>query len=229
MLLPCTLIEPNPTTYFIVLSYRLPTGWAIGWSGFESLRGLGIFRFSTESRSALGPTYPPIQYVQGALSLGVRRPRREAGHTIPSSAEVKECVGLYLHYPNTSSWRGAYLSTGTTLPLPRKLTSIPLIHITQPTTAQHTPVKVKLSLCLTKHRAMKTYWGSGGTAPCILDLCTRWSWVVSFTHRPLYPQGKSPGTHWIGGWMGPRAGLDTVAKRKIPCPRPDSHPRYSSP
>jgi hypothetical protein len=24
------------------------------------------------------------------------------------------------------------------------------------------------------------------------DLCTRWSWVVSFTPQPLYPQGKSP-------------------------------------
>jgi hypothetical protein len=34
-------------------------------------------------------------------------------------------------------------------------------------------VKVKLSLCLTKHYAMKTYWGSGGIAPRILDLGTR--------------------------------------------------------
>jgi len=29
-------------------------------------------------------------------------------------------------------------------------------------------------------------------APRILDLGTRWYWVVSFTTRPLYPQGKSP-------------------------------------
>jgi hypothetical protein len=35
-------------------------------------------------------------------------------------------------------------------------------------------VKVKLSLCLTKHNAMKTYWGSGSIAPRILDLGTRW-------------------------------------------------------
>jgi hypothetical protein len=34
-------------------------------------------------------------------------------------------------------------------------------------------VKVKLSLCLTKHHAMKTYWGSGGIVPCILNLGTR--------------------------------------------------------
>jgi hypothetical protein len=39
---------------------------------------------------------------------------------------------------------------------------------------------------------MKTYWGSGGIAPRILDLGTRWRWVVSFTPRPLYHQGKSP-------------------------------------
>jgi hypothetical protein len=25
----------------------------------------------------------------------------------------------------------------------------------------------------------------------------------------------TPGTHWIGGWVGPRAGLDDVEKRKI--------------
>jgi hypothetical protein len=25
--------------------------------------------------------------------------------------------------------------------------------------------------------------------------------------------GRSPGTHWIGGWLGPRAGLDDVEKR----------------
>jgi hypothetical protein len=29
-------------------------------------------------------------------------------------------------------------------------------------------VKVKLSLCLTKHYAMKTYWGSGGIVAHIL-------------------------------------------------------------
>jgi hypothetical protein len=34
-------------------------------------------------------------------------------------------------------------------------------------------VKVKLSLCLTKHHTMKAYWGSGGIAPCIIDLGTR--------------------------------------------------------
>jgi hypothetical protein len=29
------------------------------------------------------------------------------------------------------------------------------------------------------------------------------------------PRERAPGFHWIGGWMGPSAGLDAVAKRKI--------------
>jgi len=45
--------------------------------------------------------------VPGALSLRVKRPRREADHSLPSSVEVIECVELYLHYPSTPSWRGA--------------------------------------------------------------------------------------------------------------------------
>jgi hypothetical protein len=57
------------------------------------------------------------------------------------------------------------------------------------------------------------------------DLGTRWRWVVIFTPRPLYPQGRAPGTHWIGGWVSPRAVLDAVVKRKIPSPRRESNPR----
>jgi hypothetical protein len=60
--------------------------------------------------------------------------------------------------------------------------------------------KVKLSLCLTKNHAMKAYWGSGGIA----------SRPGRFT-----PRERAPGTHWIGGWVGSRAVLDAVVKRKI--------------
>jgi hypothetical protein len=42
-----------------------------------------------------------------ALSLGLKRLGRETDLSPPSSSEVKECVELYLHSPNTSSWRGA--------------------------------------------------------------------------------------------------------------------------
>jgi hypothetical protein len=65
-------------------------GWTIGVLGFDSRRGLGIFLSTTAFRPALGPTHPPIQWVPGALSLRVKRPGREADHSPPSSAEVKE-------------------------------------------------------------------------------------------------------------------------------------------
>jgi hypothetical protein len=55
------------------------------------------FHFFVSSRPALGPTQPPIQWVIGALSPGVKRPRRYTNHSPPISAEVKK----------TTLWRGA--------------------------------------------------------------------------------------------------------------------------
>jgi hypothetical protein len=70
---------------------------------------LGIFLFTTASRPTLWPTQSLIQWVLGALFLGVKRLGREADHSPPSSAEVKECVELYFHSSNTPSWRDAQL------------------------------------------------------------------------------------------------------------------------
>jgi hypothetical protein len=81
----------------------------MGVLGFDSRWGLGIFLFSIASRTALGPTQSLIQWVPGRLSLGVRRPRREADQSPPSSAEIKERVKLYIHSRNTPAWRGAQL------------------------------------------------------------------------------------------------------------------------
>jgi hypothetical protein len=79
-------------------------------SRYDYRWGLGIFLFTTASRTALEPTQPPIRWMPGALSLGVKWPGREADHSPPSSAEVKELVELYLHSLNTPSWRGAQLN-----------------------------------------------------------------------------------------------------------------------
>jgi hypothetical protein len=54
----------------------------IGVLGFDSRRRLGIFLFTTASRTALGPTQPPIQRVPGAHILAVKRPRRETDHSL---------------------------------------------------------------------------------------------------------------------------------------------------
>jgi hypothetical protein len=39
------------------------------------------------------------------------------------------------------------------------------------------------------------------------------------------PGERTPGTHCTGGWMGPRAGLDTEVRGKILSPLPGIEPR----
>jgi hypothetical protein len=68
----------------IALSYGLDV------RGFESRQWLGIVLFTTASRPALGPTQPPIEWVSGVTSLGVKWPWSLAGHSPPSSAGIKE-------------------------------------------------------------------------------------------------------------------------------------------
>jgi hypothetical protein len=105
----------NTVNTFIKINFNIivpqcwATGWTIGVLGFYSRRWLGMFLFTTASRTALGPTQPPIHWVPGALSLVVKRPGREADHSPPSSAEVEEWVEIYLHSPNTPSWSDAQL------------------------------------------------------------------------------------------------------------------------
>jgi hypothetical protein len=71
--------------------------------------GAGNFSFHHHVQHGSGPTQTPIQWVPGTLSMGIKWPGREADHLPPSSAEVKECVELYLHSPNMPSWHGAQL------------------------------------------------------------------------------------------------------------------------
>jgi hypothetical protein len=63
----------------------------------------------------------------------------------------------------------------------------------------------------------------------ILNLGTRWGWVVSITPRPRFSPGKrTPGTHCIRSWVDLRAGLDAEARGKILCPCRGSNPPPSS-
>jgi hypothetical protein len=50
------------------------------------------------SRPALGSTQPPIQWVPGSLSSGVKRQEREADHSSPASVEVKKML-IYTSTP----------------------------------------------------------------------------------------------------------------------------------
>jgi hypothetical protein len=63
---------------------------------------------------------------------------------------------------------------------------------------------------------MKAYWGSGGIASRIFftSALDGGVWSVS---RPGHftPRERALDTHWIGGWVGPRAVLDAVVKRNV--------------
>jgi hypothetical protein len=49
-------------------------------------------------------------------------------------------------------------------------------------------------------------------------------WSASRSCR-FTPGERASGTHWLGGWVGPRAGLDNVEKRKfLPLPRLELRP-----
>jgi hypothetical protein len=62
--------------------------------------------FPTAFGPILGSTQPPIQWVPGALSPGVKRQGRKADHSPPSIAEVKK-GGAIPPLSRMSSWHSA--------------------------------------------------------------------------------------------------------------------------
>jgi hypothetical protein len=79
-------MESRDSSVSIALGYGLDNRV----SRVRFLAGAGNFLFTTTSRTAQGPTQPPIQWVPEALSLGLKRPGCEADHSPPSTVEVKE-------------------------------------------------------------------------------------------------------------------------------------------
>jgi hypothetical protein len=72
---------------------------------------------------------------------------------------------------------------------------------------------------------MKTYWGVEVEVHIFLtSALDGGQWSASRPGRFTLGE-RAPGTHWVGGWVGTRAVLDAVVKRKIPSPRRESNPR----
>jgi hypothetical protein len=46
------------------------------------------------------------------------------------------------------------------------------------------------------------------------------------TPATFYPMEGNPGKHCVGGWVGPRAGLDAEARSKTFCPCRRSNPSH---
>jgi hypothetical protein len=81
-------------------------------------------------------------------------------------------------------------------------------------------VKAKLSLYLTKHHVIKMYGRSGGNLHAFLTSALYGGeWSASRPSRFTFRE-RVPGTHWIGGWVGPSTSLNAVVKRKRPITAP---------
>jgi hypothetical protein len=81
------ITNPSPDAFLLWdgIAQRA-TGWTaeeLRGGGFDSWQGQNGSVFFTEFKPALGPTYPSILWVPGALSLS-----READHSPPRSGEV---------------------------------------------------------------------------------------------------------------------------------------------
>jgi hypothetical protein len=76
-------------------------GYGLGDRGSRIRLPVGTGNFSLHHRVQNGSGAHPASYTMGtgAISLRVKRPGREADHSPPSSAEVKECVELRIHSP----------------------------------------------------------------------------------------------------------------------------------
>jgi hypothetical protein len=97
------LIKCCPTfgfSAFIIIIIIMGSGNAVGMVTVYGQEHRGVkssspgriknFHFSISSRPALGSSQPPIQWVPGGLSLGVKRLGREADHSPPTGPEVKK-------------------------------------------------------------------------------------------------------------------------------------------
>jgi hypothetical protein len=70
---------------------------------------------------------------------------------------------------------------------------------------------------------MKAYGGGGIPPPFLTLALVGGDWSASRTGR-FTPEERTPVTNGIGSWVGPRAGLNAVEKRKHSCPCRVSNP-----
>jgi hypothetical protein len=84
--------------------------------------------------------------------------------------------------------------------------------------------KGKIKVALTERHAMKTYWGVEVQLHAFSTLVMYVGEWSASGPGGFSPREITPGTHWIGGWVGLRAGLDAVVKRKFPSPCWDWNP-----
>jgi hypothetical protein len=74
------------------------------------------------------------------------------------------------------------------------------------------------------HHSMKTYGGVEVQPHAFLTSTLDGDEWSASRLGCFIPRERGPSTHWIGGWVGLRASLEAVAKRKSSCPCPELKP-----
>ena len=72
-------------------------------------------------------------------------------------------------------------------------------------------VKLKLSLYIVQRHALKAYGFAGGGSSVH---CTEMNGQSNTTHA-FHSKETATGTHYIGGWVGPRRYLSALEKREV--------------
>jgi hypothetical protein len=157
-------------------------GLRAGWSGVRIPAGTENLTLHHLVQTGSGAHLASYPMGTRGFCPEVKRPGREADHSLPSTAEVRNAWSYNSSPPYVfMAWNSVkhrekllliYITLFSlcseykfgTLPL-RQPALWDYVHFTINNTRN---VKVKLSLSLTKHYAMNSYWGSGGIFPRIL-------------------------------------------------------------
>jgi hypothetical protein len=74
-----------------------------------------------------------------------------------------------------------------------------------------------MSLCLINYALRhEDIWGKGGVAPPFSTSAVDGGDSSGSLPCRFMPEERAPGTHWIRGWVGPRASLNALIGARCP-------------
>jgi hypothetical protein len=172
--------------------------WTGGWGGPRaSLYTVSKRKIPSPHRES-NPDHPILQPVSGPTELSIELQMFTVSFLVCTVSDSS------LRYYNEASTRRLEIPVSLSKLLTQIQASSLLLSIRTLMTVRNTrsnrfdlsraslsTAQWRYILYLTTHHAHEVIWGSSGIAPRILNLDTRWRWVVRFTPRSLYPRGKS--------------------------------------